>query len=71
MTSTNQNLDLILNNWTAWTKHFQLFLHTRIEQLEAKFNSRIETIELSLKDKINFDEMEDIQERLEKLEDHK
>ena len=70
MTTTNQKLDLILNRLDSLNSKISV-MNICIEQLEAKFNLRIETIELSLKIKINFNEMEDNQERLEKLEDHK
>ena len=45
-------------------------IYASIDQLKAKFNLRIKIIEISWKDKINFDEMKDIQERLEKLENY-
>ena len=73
MTTTNPKLNLILYRLDSLDSLDSKIsaINTRIEQLEAKFNSRIKTIEFFSKDKINFDEMEDIQERLEKLEDHK
>ena len=45
MTTTKQKLDIILNRFDRFDSKI-LAIYTRIEQLEAKFNSRIETIEL-------------------------